>query len=512
MKDSYDVIVVGAGLGGLSAATIMARRGYDTLLLERHNVPGGYSTSFVRGRFEFEAALHELSDIGTDERPGVLKKLLDYLGVSKHVEFVQSPSLYRSVFPDLDITLPKGKEAYMTTMCDRFPHEADGIRRFMARVFAVAHEVDQLEKLQRAKLPRDLGKLVSLPFKMRSIPRYLFATWGDVLYRDVKDEQARAVLSQYWGYFGLGPSKCAFFYFALALASYIKLGASHVHGRSHALSNAFIKTFNELGGDVVMSCGVRKIQSDGDRVVGVVTDEGREISAKAVISNADPIVTCRDLLGVENTPPAYFEKLRHNEIANSSFNVYLGIAKPIEDFGIEDHEIFINKDYDFDSHSGDMETIRDAGFLALTVYNAILPDISPPGTCQAVLTTLMYGAPWRKVKPEDYVDTKNRLADSMIDSAEKLMPGLRAATEVVEVSTPVTNMRYVGSLDGSIYGFQNTAFNHTILRLSAQGALDNLYQVGAYVQMGGGFSPSMLSGQMAGDRLHMKLKKTRGRA
>lgn len=77
MTNNYDVIVIGAGNGGLSAAATTARGGLKTLVLERHNLPGGSATSFVRGRFEFESALHELCDLGTETRPGSVRKLFD---------------------------------------------------------------------------------------------------------------------------------------------------------------------------------------------------------------------------------------------------------------------------------------------------------------------------------------------------------------------------------------------------------------------------------------------------
>jgi len=98
MTQKYDAVVIGAGLGGLSGATMLAKNGLRVLLLERHNVPGGYATSFVRGRYEFEVALHELSNIDQDLRGG-LYRYLEYLGVAAKVDFVIAPHLYRSIFP-----------------------------------------------------------------------------------------------------------------------------------------------------------------------------------------------------------------------------------------------------------------------------------------------------------------------------------------------------------------------------------------------------------------------------
>jgi phytoene dehydrogenase-like protein len=112
MPKKYDAIIIGAGLGGLSTATMLARKGVSVLLLERHNIPGGFATSFVRGRFEFEVALHEISGIGPPEDRGSLYRYLDYLGVAGKVDFLNISNLYRSVYPDIDITLPAGRKAF----------------------------------------------------------------------------------------------------------------------------------------------------------------------------------------------------------------------------------------------------------------------------------------------------------------------------------------------------------------------------------------------------------------
>ena len=148
MPKQYDVVVVGAGLGGLSVATLLAKKGASVLLLERHNVPGGYATSFVRGRYEFEVALHELSGIGPPEHRGPLYRYLDSLGVASQLEFSPIGELYRSVFPDLDVTLPVGEEAGRETLCDTFPHEARGIRRFLDRIQGGQLEERDLNELK----------------------------------------------------------------------------------------------------------------------------------------------------------------------------------------------------------------------------------------------------------------------------------------------------------------------------------------------------------------------------
>ena len=504
MPERYDAIVVGAGLGGLSAATMLARKGLDVALLERHNVPGGYATSFVRGRYEFEVALHELSGIGPPEKRGALFRYLEYLGVADKVEFLHVPHLYRSVLPDLDLTLPVGREAFTETVCEAFPHEAEGIRRFLDRVFNLGRDFG---RVVRAK-----GKVnpALLPVQYPHLFRYIPTVWGDVLNRDVSDPVARAVLSQYWGYVGMAPSECSFLFFAVTLAAYVLRGPAFPAGRSQALSSAFLATFEELGGVARMNCGVRRITTSNGRVTGVITDHGEVLTAPWIVSNADPMTTCRELIGATHVPTDFFASLRSSEIAPSTVNVYMGIAQSPDELGLTDHELFINADTDFDRHAAGMRTLGDPEAIAVTSYNAVYPDISPPGTSMVVLTALGYGEPWYAVPPDEYVDTKNRIAESMIRMTEGVCPGLRERAEVVEVSTPITNMRYAGAAGGSIYGFSQPPRDNMIWRMPNRGPLDGLYFAGAWTRPGGGFEPSMMSGQMAAGAILGKRARAEG--
>ena len=132
----YDVVVIGAGNGGLTSALSLAGKDLKVLLLERHNVPGGCATSFVRGRFEFEVALHQLSGMGTEDFPGPLRDLLGRLGVMDKLDFVQMSDLYRLIVPEeLDITLQANRAQTIEALKARFPGEAEAIDRFFDLVY-----------------------------------------------------------------------------------------------------------------------------------------------------------------------------------------------------------------------------------------------------------------------------------------------------------------------------------------------------------------------------------------
>jgi phytoene dehydrogenase-like protein len=428
------------------------------------------------------------------------------LGVTDRVEFLHVPNLYRAVYlapagpsgRGLDITLPVGREAFEETLIQFFPGEADGICRFMARVFDFGREYARFLRQRRQIHP------VAIPFRFPHFIRYLPTTWGQVLNRDVRDPAARAVLSQYWGYVGLPPSQISFVYMASTLAAYVRRGAAFPKGRSQALSNALLARFEELGGEVRLNCGVQRITTAHGRVTGVITEDGDEIGAEWIVSNADPITTCRDLIGSDRLRAGFFAHLQSSEIAASTVNVYLGVARPPEELGLTEHEVFVSSDYDFDRHHERMKVVAPPEAIAVTCYNAVDPSISPPGTSIVVLTALAYGEPWYQIPAAEYVTTKNRIARAMIDMAERIAPGLRQYAEVVEVSTPLTNMRYAGTMGGSIYGWSQPPRDNMVWRMGYKGPLDGLYFAGAWTQPGGGFEPSMVSGWRAGRAISYK--------
>ena len=87
--NEYDVIIIGAGNGGLASAATLAELGKRVLVFEKHNIPGGCGTSFRRGRFEFEVALHQLSSMGTPEKPGPLREQFRRYGIESEIEWIE---------------------------------------------------------------------------------------------------------------------------------------------------------------------------------------------------------------------------------------------------------------------------------------------------------------------------------------------------------------------------------------------------------------------------------------
>jgi prolycopene isomerase len=487
---SYDVIVIGAGNGGLTAAASLSQKGISTLMLERHNIPGGCATSFCRGRFEFEVALHQLSGLGTPDKPGPLRLLLDKLEITNELEFVEIPELYNVVMPDgFKVALQSDREQVVSELQQLFPREKDAIKAFMDLVYNFAENMVGAFVFRDPEPSRE-----KYPF----LYKYAFKNTKSILDDYFRDPVLKAVLSAYWGYVGIPPERLAFIYLAMLLFTYIEFKPFHIKGGSQRLSNALLNKFISNGGEALFNCGVKQITTDNGAVKGIITANDEEIAAKHIISNVSPVATYLRLMDTKVIPEAAVSDMRGRHLSPSALTMFIGFDCEPQDLGFTETTNFILSNTDITE--APLESMRrievDDELMVVSCYDVADPGFSAPGTCQANVVTLKYGEPWLKIPPRQYAEVKNRCAAALLRRVEEVFPNVKKHIEEFEVGTPLTHMRYLGHPHGAIYGYENQTKDSLFFQPGRYSPIQGLSFVGGWTG-DPGFEPTLRSGRRA---------------
>lgn len=495
-KDSFDAIIIGSGLGGLSCAAAFARQGFKPLVLEQHYIPGGYATTFKRpGGFVFDVSLHSTT---VEEREGI-HNLIPGFPEIKDVKFVPHPHLYRIILPEHDITVPqKDVDGYVKKLAGLFPDEKEGIVGIFEDMKGLARDIDRYSD---ARGQVDMSRFPSeYPYLYKSFNK----TWGELLDLRIKNPKLKAIISSLWGYFGLPPSMLASFYYALPFIGYLQSGGYYPIGKSQKISNAFVKFIEDRGGKVKLETRVERIQVRDHTAYGVRTADGEEFTGRVVVSNANAYDTFHKLLKENDYLKDYRARMDKLSVSLSSFQVFLGLKKDlIGEIGIRDSEIFVSTGYDPDTdykaaQNADVENIG----YGLALYDNIYKDYSPPGKNTLNIIVLEGFDHWKKYESDywegnkaEYQAEKKRMADTLIRRVEEdLLPGLSEVIEVKEIGTPLTNIRYTSNYRGAIYGWDQTLDNSGPRRWPHKTPIENLYLSGAWTSPGHGYSAVLFSG------------------
>jgi all-trans-retinol 13,14-reductase len=501
-KEELPVVVIGGGLGGLSAAAILAGKGFPVTLVEQHDKPGGYATVFERGDFTFDVSLHATSGAAG----GPMREVFEQAGILNRVKMVELPELCRIITPDHDLTWPRRNPyAIIDQLSGIFPREAEGIRGYFGEIQGILDEA--MKPFDRESWWESL----LFPITHKRMWAIRNQTLGDVLDKYVKDPKLYAILSSFWVYFGLPPSKLSGFIYAIATASLMRFGSHYVQRRSQDLSYALMEAIEAAGGKVLLETEAVGIGMEHGAVSEVRLREGKAIKAKAVISNASVPGTVKMLPGeaIAGRMPEevrkYLEKLNTYRPSLSTFIVWLGLKGEIRG-SVKGYEIFVEKGYDpEESYQGCLACDPKRTGLGITSYDNAYPGYSAPGKSTVSLLILSGYEPWRRFEADyfagrkkAYREEKERIAEEMIRLAEETaIPGLRSMIEVQEAATPLTNIRYTKNPEGAIYGYEQSLGNSYMNRIKNTTPFRGLYLASAWGGDGGGYQPCLRAGLKA---------------
>jgi len=502
MSRSFDAIAIGSGLGGLTAAALLARAGHRVLVLERNQVFGGAATVYRHGQLAIEASLHEIDGLdAADPKLPILRAL----GIDRDLPFVDVGALHevRSPLFEHPFVMPHGLDAAEAAAQAQFPAQAKGIAQYFERIDAVRQAVSLMSQHQD---DRDwwLWNAPALPWRLWPLIRDRHATLREVLARLFGDNEAvKLALASNLGYYTDDPDTMPFISFAIPQASYLVGGGHYIRGGSQALSDRLVTIIRDAGGAVEAGRTVETILIDGNRARGVHhravgTDDVREERAPIVFGNAAPSVLASMLPEDKRAP--FLSRYDGRRPSISLWTVSIGINRPSRDFGVTHYSTSVLPDW-LKSLSG----FREAGALPgedpptrLTPYSFVAYDQIDSGLNEqpphlATLAGVDRLANWTGLSAEAKRSRKARWMDLVIADLDRHFPGIAGAIVQREMSTAETFAHYLNTPDGATYGFAPQSIGFAPVPATA---IDGLYLASAFTH-GGGFTGAILGGGWA---------------
>ena len=502
MSRQFDAIVIGSGLGGLTAGALFARAGHRVLVIERNRNLGGAATVYRHGSLAIEASLHEIDglDAADPKRP-----VLRALGIDRDLEFVDVGALHEVRTPLFaqPFVMPHGIAAAIAATRAHFPRQSHGIARYFRRLESVRDAVSMMSAHQDDRAWW-LRNALTLPWRLWPLIRDRKATLSDVL-TDLfgDDETIKLALASNLGYYTDDPDTMPFIHYAVAQASYLAGGGHYVRGGSQALSDALVSIVRQAGGEAETGREVESILLDGNRVRGVrhrATDGGDVGTefAPVLFGNAAPSVLATML--PEPKRASFMARYRHRRLSISLWSIAIGLDRHSREFGVRHYSTSILPSW-LDSLAGLREAtgllgetsparLPPYGFVA---YDQIDSGLNASGPYLCAMVGLDRIENWAGLSTADRRARKARWMDLIISDLDRQFPGLAGAIVHREMSTSETFRHYLNTPGGSLYGFapQSRGFMPLV-----HTAIKGLYLASAFTG-GGGFTGAILGGSWA---------------
>ena len=507
-SNAYDAIIIGSGLGGLTAGASLAKAGYRILILEQHYLPGGCTTTYNRKGFKVEVGLHEMDGLDPLD-PKV--KIFRELGIFDHIDLIRLPEFYRVKGRNFDLTLPHDIDGAKEILRNAFPHENKAIGKFFKTITRLRREALKFMELGwKATLLMPVMPLL-LPCLVRNQNR----TFGSFLDSITKNEDLKMILAANLGYYHHDPYSLSLVYFSLAQASFFCGGGYYIKGGSQTLSDYLVRCIEDSQGRVALRSEVTQIKIDADRATGVFYQQRdgnqnveKYVSAKTVIANT-AIPNLPELL------PAKFASRLKRRIGRmvhscSLMPIYLCFKEPVKRLGHHNYATFLLPD-----RIGGLGDLKAEAFqpneersFVFVDYSQIDSGLAPKGKSFGTICTVDFMEAWETLSPKDYEKQKTQITEHFLKRLEALIPGVRDSIEHLEAGTPKTIQHYTRNPGGSVYGFAQLQGQAGRRRFNNSIGIKNLYYASAWTFPGGGFTGAIIAGSLCADRIKRKYPPT----
>ncbi len=494
LKANYDVIVIGTGVGGLTAAALLSKSGFSVCVLEKEPHVGGYLAGFRRRNFLFDTAIHWLNQCSPD---GMVFKLFDIIG-NDYPAAEPQKRIRRYKGESFDYLLTNNPDELRDQLIKEFPHEKNGIERFFkaskklgtsfknfSSVFRSEESMNFLEKMR--------NKMRMLKFVIPFIPYVMYSGekgFKKGLNKFFKDERLHKIFASDtevlgclvpigWAYYGdfQSPPK----------------------GGSQMIPKWLQYVVEHYKNHVYFKCKVLEILVEENVAKGVRFEHrGKEykLHSKYVVAASDIETLYEKMLPAGTVPAKILSRLREAELYSSSITISIALDCPTEELGFNEELVHVvDENESFDAYSSGDPLKSEISILAPSLRDK---SLAPEG--QGTLTLYMpaimdYKNNWQTEKDEhgnyvrgdDYIKLKNEIAEIIISRVEeKVAPGLRSHILFYEIATPVTHWRYTGNKNGTMMGAKPGRANMQNKIAHYQTPVKNLLLGGHWAELGGG--------------------------
>jgi phytoene dehydrogenase-like protein len=484
----YDTIIIGSGVGSLSSAICLARAGQKVLVLEQHDVPGGWCHSFYLNGHRFTPGVHY---IGLLEKGQSTNELYTGLGIANDIAFykMNSKAFEHCWIGNERFDYPSDYNDFINALVKRFPEEEKNIRAYLKIVKNVG---DQLKLIPKV---RGFWQQITIPFRTKHMGKYAPFTLKRVMNWYIKNPLLKQFLGIQFGDHGLPPSKASFIMHA-AIMDHYSSGGFYPMGGGGALVKAMTNKIKAHNGTVKTSASVKRILLDHSKrkkkAIGVELASGEQLFANRIISNADPGITYLNLVGKENISNKLHKRLKNTAYSCTSIMLFLTVDMDVKAAGLDSGNIWYMQNKDLDDVYNDMQRkdiLSGDEFSGLFISCTTLKDpISFDGkhhTLEAI-TYINYDA-FSDFKDEDrerssaYLKFKEQLIEKFLNTLEKVVPGIRAHIVHKDLGTPITNEYYINSTKGNVYGTEKSLRYIGPFAYKAKSEIENLYMCGASI-------------------------------
>ena len=488
LSDSWDAIVIGSGLGGLAVAGTLSKLAQKrVLVLERHYTAGGFTHTFRRPGYEWDVGVHYIGEVS---RPrSILRRVFDFL-TDGELEWADMGDVYdRIVIDDRSYDFMKGRERFRERLQDYFPGEALAIDRYLERVETTSKKA-QLYFAEKA-VPPFVSSVVGR-WMRRPLLKETRVTTREVLESLTSNQELIGVLTGQWGDYGLVPSESSFFMHATVVAHYLR-GAAYPVGGSSRIAATILPVIEAAGGEIVTNANVEQILVVGDRAVGVRLEDGRELRAPMILSDAGVTNTYRHLLPSEVADRyGLREKTELIQPSAGHLSAYVGLRGTAHELGLEKTNLWV---YPTPHHERNVQRFVEDREQPLPLVYLSFPSAKDPdferrypgrATVEAItLAPYRWFAPWEatswKKRGADYDALKEELQSRLLATLHQHAPATRGQVEICELSTPLSTRNFAAHPHGEIYGLAHTSARFDQRWLQPRTPIKGLYLTGADV-------------------------------